>query len=171
MSDDLILAVFPSRSALTKALKHLMELDDLEIKRAAVLTKATTGDLVYVGDDIGPEEGGLAGSTFGAALAALGLVQLGALALPGVGPIIAIGAGVLVGGLIGGATGRFAANLIDSGFQPAQVELLTERLQTGHVALVVEIRGAKHEIERLRGELIPYSAEVVERLLAAGTGA
>jgi uncharacterized membrane protein len=78
---------------------------------------------------------------------------------------------VLVGGLIGGATGRFAANLIDSGFQPAQVELLTERLQTGHVALVVEIRGAKHEIERLRGELIPYSAEVVERLLAAGTGA
>lgn len=166
MSHDLIVAVFPSRGALTKALEHLTSLHELDIKRAAVLTKATTGDLVYVGDDIGPEEGGVAGGAFGAALAALGMVQLGALMLTGVGAILAIGAGALVGGLIGSATGRFAANLMDSGFEKTQIDLLTERLQTGHSALVLELANSRDMIDRMRQELAAYQAEMVERLPA-----
>ena len=160
----LIVAFFPSRSTLTKALDHLMTLPELEIERALALTRATTGELVMIDDEIGPDEGGMAGGTFGAALAALGLVQLGALALPGVGPIIALGAGALLGGLIGGATGRFASQLRGSDFDDQQIALLTERLQSGHAALVLEMADAATALHRLRNELAPYRAEVVERV-------
>ncbi|MCL4248555.1 MAG: hypothetical protein KJ065_10455 [Anaerolineae bacterium] len=161
---DLVLAIFPSRSTLAKALDHLMNTQEIEIKRAAVLTRANTGELLVVGDEIGPEEGVVAGGTFGAALAALGMVQLGALALPGVGPILAIGVGALAGGVLGGATGRFAATLRESGFEQAHVELLADRLQMGHPALLLEILDASKHVALLRKELSAYNAEVVERV-------
>ena len=166
---DLILAIFPSRSTLAKALDHLIKAPEIKIKRAAVLTKADSGELVVVDDEIGPEEGRVAGGTFGAALAALGMVQLGALALPGVGPILAIGAGALAGGLLGGATGRFAANLHESGFEQAHIELLADRLQMGHPALLLEIHDANKNIAQLRKMLSSYNAEVVERVAAGAS--
>jgi len=167
MMHDLVLTIFPSRSTLTKALDHLIHASEIEIKRAAVLTKANTGELVILDDEIGPEEGGVAGGTFGAALAALGMVQLGALALPGVGPILAIGVGALAGGLLGNVTGRFAANLHESGFEQAHIELLADRLQMGHPALLLEIQDANKNIAQLRETLGSYNAEVVERIPAA----
>jgi uncharacterized membrane protein len=91
------------------------------------------------------------------------LLQLGALALPGVGPIVAVGVGALFGGLIGGATGRIAGNLLESRIDPSRYKLLTERLQTGHTALVLEILDPAKNLERLRRELAPYRAELVER--------
>lgn len=169
MMHDLVLAIFPSRSTLTKALDHLIHSAEIEIERAAVLTKADSGELVVVDDEIGPQEGGVAGGTFGAALAALGMVQLGALALPGVGPILAIGVGALAGGLLGNVTGRFAAKLHESGFEQAHVELLTDRLQMGHPALLLEIRDANKNIAQLRKALASYNAEVVERVPAAAS--
>jgi uncharacterized membrane protein len=165
--NSLIVAFFPSRSSLSKALDHLMALQDIKIDHALALTRATTGELVLVDDDIGPDEVGMAGGTFGAALGALGLLQLGALALPGVGPIVAVGVGALFGGLIGGATGRIASNLLESQIDPSRYQMLTERLQTGHTALVLEIQDANRHLERLRRELAPYRAELVEREGAA----
>lgn len=165
-SRNLIVAFFPSRLTLGKALDHLMTLKELHIQHALALTRATTGELVMVDDELGPEEGGVAGGTFGAALAALGVVQLGALALPGVGPIVAIGAGALLGGLIGRVTGRFATNLIDSSLDADELALLTERLQTGHAALVLELRNPDGKIDLLRKELLPYRAELIERVTA-----
>lgn len=161
---NLIVAFFPSRMHLGKALDHLMTKPELRIQHALALHRATTGELVMVDDELGPEEGGVAGGTFGAALAALGVVQLGALALPGVGPIIAIGAGVLLGGLVGSATGRFATNLIETHLDTSEVALLTERLQAGHAALVLQLRERDTTLERLRAELAPYQAELVERV-------
>ncbi|NOG52675.1 MAG: hypothetical protein HND48_26950 [Chloroflexi bacterium] len=103
------------------------------------MLRATTGETIVIGDDISADEAGIAGGTLGAAMTALGFAQLGALALPGVGVIIALGAGVLVGGLVGGATGRFAANLVDSGFKSSQIDSLADRLRSGHPALVLEM--------------------------------
>ncbi len=163
---NFIVAFFPSRTHLGKALDHLMTLPELRIQHALALTRATTGELVMVDDELGPEEGGAAGGTFGAALAALGVVQLGALALPGVGPIVAIGVGALFGGLIGSATGRIATNLIDTQLNSSEIALLTERLQTGHAALVLQLRDSDKRIDRLRQELAPYQAELVERVTA-----
>lgn len=165
MSHEIIVAIFPSRTVLTKALDRIKELNYLDIHRAAIVARATSGETIIVDDDISADEGGVAGGTLGAAMTAFGLVQLGALALPGVGPIIALGAGALVGGLVGRATGRFAANLIDFGFKNEQVEAMATELQAGHPALVLELRHDDPSVlVRLRGDLKPFHAELVERL-------
>lgn len=163
MSSEIIIAVFPSRSPLTDALDHIAHLRDVEIKRAAIVAKAANGETVILDDDISADEGGIAGGTLGAAMTALGLVQLGALSLPGVGPIIALGAGLLVGGLLGGATGHFAANLMDFGFKNVQIENLSERLQAGRPALVIETVNDQATLARLRQELNLFQAEFVLR--------
>src|SRR5688572_4934817 len=128
LMSDYVVAVFPSRMILTKALDHLTQLEDFEFLHAAIVAKARDGEIVILGDVLSADEGGLTGGTLGAAMTALGLVQLGALALPGVGPIVALGAGALVGGLIGRMTGRFAANLLEAGFRNNQIEELAEKL-------------------------------------------
>lgn len=166
--DELIVAVFPSRSVLTKALDYLMDSKDFSIDHAAIVAKADDGEIVVLDDAIGPDEGGIAGGTLGAAMAALGLAQLGALALPGIGAVIALGAGALVGGLVGQMTGRFAANLLDSGFRSEQIDALAQQLQTGHAALVMQVKNPQTALPRLREELKPYRAELVERLRGAG---
>lgn len=168
MSSEIIVAIFPSRSVLTKALDYLMTLDDIKIQRAAIVAKAASGEAIVIGDDISADEGGIAGGTLGAAMTALGLVQLGALAIPGIGAIIALGAGALVGGLVGGATGRFAANLLESGFKSGQVEMLASNLEAGHPALVLEFDTERTMLARLRAELKSYRAEVVERMNKTG---
>ncbi len=170
MADNIIVAIFPSRIILTKALDHIMELEDIHIQRAAIVARAATGETIILDDDISADEGGIAGGTLGAAMTALGLVQLGALALPGVGPIIALGAGALVGGLVGRATGRFAANLVDLGFKNDQIDELAQQLQAGHPALVMEIPSARTVLPRLRDELKPFRAELVEPIEKAKTG-
>jgi uncharacterized membrane protein len=167
MSHSVVLATFPSRSTLTKALDHLIEVKDIEIARAAILTKAHTGELTIVDDEVvGEDEGRLAGGAWGAALAAFGFAQLGALALPGVGPILALGVGALAGGLLGSAAGKVAAALMDDGFDQAQIQVLAERLQADRPALVLEVEGGAKGIERLRAQLTPYRAEIIERLPA-----
>lgn len=168
MSSELVVAIFPSRSTLTKALDHLMALKDLRIEHAAIVAKAATGEVIILDDDIGPDEGGITGGTLGAAIAALGVAQLGALALPGIGAIIAVGAAALVGGVLGGMTGRFAANLVDSGFKPDHVDSLSGRLEAGHPALILQVADVQAVLARLRDELQPYRAEVVERMRAVG---
>jgi uncharacterized membrane protein len=167
MPREIIVAIFPSRAILTKALDRIKELDYLNIHRSAIVAKATSGETIVLNDDISPDEGGVAGGTLGAAMAAWSLAQLGALALPGVGPIIALGAGALVGGLVGRYTGRFAANLVDFGFKNEQVDTLATELEAGHPALVLELRNDQSVLSQLRDDLQPFRAELVERLREA----
>ena len=166
MADELIVAVFPSRKMLTKALDHLVEVTDIEIQHAAIVAKARNGEVVVLNDELGPDEGGITGGTLGAGIAALGMVQFGALAIPGIGAIIAVGAGALVGGLLGRFTGRFAANLLESGYRKEEVETLASRLQTGHPALVLEVKDTVRALPRIREELTSYRAELVEQMSA-----
>lgn len=168
MASEVIVVIFPSRSVLTKALDHLKTLRDFEFEHAAIVAKANSGEVVVLDDNVGPDEGGIAGGTLGAAMAALGMAQLGALALPGLGAIIALGAGALVGGLLGNMTGRFAANLLDFGFKVEQVESLSEKLRSGHPALVLTVKDIHLALPLLQQELTPYKAELIERLRAVG---
>lgn len=163
-ADELIVAIFPSRKMLTKALDHLVEIKELEIRHAAIVAKARNGEVVVLNDDVGPDEGGITGGTLGAAIAALGMVQFGALAIPGIGAIIAVGAGALVGGLLGRMTGRFAANLIDSGFRIEDIDTLSARLQSGHSALVLDLKNSLMVLPRVREELTAFRAEFVEQM-------
>jgi uncharacterized membrane protein len=166
-ADELIVAIFPSRKMLTKALDHLVEIKELEIRHAAIVAKARNGEVMVLNDDVGPDEGGITGGTLGAAIAALGMVQFGALAIPGIGAIIAVGAGALVGGLLGRMTGRFAANLIDSGFRIEDVDTLSARLQSGHPALVLDLKNSLAVLPRVREELASFRAELVEHFSKA----
>jgi uncharacterized membrane protein len=165
MPGETVVVVFPSRSILLKALDYITQLDYLTIEDAVIVAKATSGEVVVLDGEISADETGIAGGTFGAAITALGLVHLGALALPGIGSIIALGTGALIGGIIGRATGRFATYLRDVGFKHYQVEALASQLQEGHPALVLELSSTHADVlPRLREELKAYKAELVERL-------
>lgn len=171
---DVLIAVFPSRDLLTRALDHLTDAqsqsDRVIVDGAVIVARAADGEIVVIDDEIGPDEGGIAGGTLGAAVAALGIVQLGALALPGIGPLIAIGAGVLAGGLVGAAAGRFAGHLLDMGFRNEQIDALASELQAGHPALVLQVRAEASidALDWLRRELAAFRAEMVERMRPDG---
>lgn len=164
MTQGIIVAIFGSRRSLTRALDHLIENKIVTIKHAAVVAKARNGETIILDDDLSPNEGGIVGGTLGAATSALGMLQLGALALPGVGPIIALGAGALVGGLLGNLTGRFAANLLDFGYHNEQIERFSLQLKVGHPALVLEIDDVEAGLPILQATLKPFRAELIEPL-------
>lgn len=169
MPDNIIVLVFPSRAVLTKALDRILELNYVDIRRAAIVARAANGETIILDNDVNPDQGGIAGGTLGAAMGLLGIAQLGALALPGVGPIIALGAGVLVGAFVGRATGRFAANMMDFGFRPEQIQWLSERLQSGQPALVLDIKRGE-VISHLRDDLRSYRVEWIEPAAVAAAG-
>jgi len=163
MSGDVVVLVFSSRKVLTKALDRMAGLDYIDVKRAAIVAKAASGETIILDDDISPDQGGIAGGTLGAAMGVWGVAQLGALALPGVGVIIALGAAAIVGGLIGRVTGRFAANQIDFGFRSDQIHILARQLQADRPALVLEIKNPDEVIPRLQDDLRPYKFEVIQQ--------
>ncbi len=162
MSGEWIVAVFPSRAALTSALDHISKMKHIRLRRAAIIAKAESGEVTVLGDDIGANEGGIAGGTLGLGMTALGMVQLGALAVPGVGVIIVV-TGALVGALVGNLTGRIGAVLLAKNEKySAQYAVLAAELRAGRPALVLEVRGAQAVIPELTETLIHFRAEVLE---------
>lgn len=166
--NSLLVVIFPSRKILVRALEHLNTVEEIEINRVAIVAKASDGETIVLDDDLSADEGGIAGGTLGAAMAALGMVQLGALALPGIGPVIAVGAGVLVGGILGQVTGRFAANLLDFGFRNEQIENLAEELTAGHPALIIETHDLTSQQPLIKAALSDYQAELIAPLHKTG---
>lgn len=114
-------------------------------------------------------EGATTGGTTGAVLGgALGLLAgIGALAIPGVGPLIAAGpimatlAGMGAGGAIGGITGA----LVGMGIPEYEAKRYEGRIQKGGILLSVhcassdEVRRAKEVIERTGGEDVSSTGE------------
>lgn len=137
----IVIAVFPSRNALIHAIDDLIQRGSVDINHAAIVAKAANGETVVVGDKIRPDEGGLAGGTFGATLGILGLVNLGVLALPGIGLVLtAISLGAAAGGLVGMATGRLAAaKLTDPGIPEPVMGILSDLLAQGDAALILSV--------------------------------
>ncbi len=161
---DFLVAVFPSRKMLMRALDELRARKDFEVERAAIVARARDGEVTVVDDSLGPDEAGITGGTLGAAITLLGLVQFGALALPGIGALIALGAGAIVGGLVGNATGRFAVNLLESGYQHEDIDELRLDLEAGCVALVLQVKEEYATAQdRFRESLLPYRAKIIEQ--------
>jgi len=89
-------------------------------------------------DDVTAGEGALIGGLEGGLLGfALGL---GALAIPGIGPIVAFGplVGALIGAGTGAVTGGLAASLIDSGIDETDAHTYAEAVRRGYVLLSVQ---------------------------------
>jgi hypothetical protein len=131
-------------------------------------------------------EGATAGGTTGAVLGgALGMLAgIGALAIPGVGPLIAAGpimatlAGAGVGGAIGGITGA----LVGLGIPEYEAKRYEGRIQKGGILLSVhcpssdDVKRAKEIIERTGGEDVSSTSEAsvdkstTDRTMRRGAG-
>jgi hypothetical protein len=57
-----------------------------------------------------------------------------------------------------------AAGFIDFDYKNLQVKTLAAELKSGHPALVLEVEDGDSTLSRLRDELQPYRAELVESL-------
>jgi uncharacterized membrane protein len=146
------------------AMDQLDSLSYAKVKHHAVIAKAEDGETTIYEDDINANEGGIVGGTLGALMGSLGIAGLGAFLLPGIGPIIAIGAGAVLGGLVGGATGSVGARLIDMGINDAQLEKLAEHLGADKIALVAELEGDDSAmLSQLETDLKPFQAEIVQQ--------
>ncbi|MDQ7024110.1 MAG: hypothetical protein Q9P44_00980, partial [Anaerolineae bacterium] len=58
----------------------------------------------------------------------------------------------------------FAANLMDFGYKNEQIEALSERLQEGHPALVLELGDPDKALKILQNTLKPFRAELIQPL-------
>lgn len=161
MATQLLIATFSSRDEMLHAFDAVTMKYSNHINHAAVISRPSENEVVIMDDDLSPDEGAIAGSAMGAAMMGLGVLQMGAWILPGVGPFLAVGAGALAGALVGNLTGRFAATLIDFGFDNEQIEAVAKRLETGQPALVVEFDDST-DMTSVRQEIAPFGAEIID---------
>ncbi|MEL6148817.1 MAG: hypothetical protein AAFV33_20545 [Chloroflexota bacterium] len=164
MHDQIIVAVFPSRTILAKALDYLTEEMVVDIQQAAIVVKDATGEVLVLNDDIGADEGGLVGSVMGSVAGAAGIAALGALALPGLPLVAVLCTGALAGAGIGWVVGQATASTLDLGFDNIDVDAISEKLQEGHTALMLRVEDAAALLPKLEAELKPYRAELVARM-------
>lgn len=130
-----------------------------------------------VGSGNKADEGAKAGAATGAALGGLGglLVGLGALAIPGIGPVIAGGAvatalaTTVAGGALGAAAGGITGGLVGLGIPENRARVYSDRFQRGDYIVIVdgtesEIRQAEAILKR-RGieEFAAYDATDLDR--------
>jgi len=106
------------------------------------------GDSVTGGAATGGVIGGIAGLAIGA----------GALAIPGLGPIIA--AGPIAGLLSGAATGGIAGGLVDWGIPEERGRYYEGKVKEGHI--VATIRSSDDKIDTAAGILRKNGAQDVE---------
>jgi stress response protein YsnF len=96
----------------------------------------------YVGEDV--KEGAATGAGIGAVIGGLGglLVGVGALAIPGIGPVLAAGpiAAALAGAGVGAATGGLIGALVDAGIPEEEANLYAEGVRRGGTMVTVTTR-------------------------------
>lgn len=120
--------------------------------------KVTTTD-THLGDDIA------AGMATGGVIGGLGgvLLGLGALAIPGLGPVIA--AGPLVAGLtgagVGAAVGGLVGALVNWGVPPEEAEVYAESVRRGHI--LVGLKTDEARVERAANIMNQFGPIDVER--------
>jgi len=98
----------------------------------------TTG--VKTSDDVG------AGAGIGATIGGIGglLVGLGALAIPGIGPVIAAGPllAALTGAGVGAVAGGIVGALVDLGIPDEEANLYSEGLRRGNILVIAQVPDA-----------------------------
>lgn len=155
--------VFPSRQAAENALEHLRDAD-FPMNQVSVIARNEEQIAgVDVQDDTENEAGGgaaagaVAGGVTGGIVGLIG--TLGAIALPGVGPILVGGAAAsvigntLLGGAVGSAAGGLFGALIGLEIPEAEAKLYQDRLEKGHYLILVD--GTPDQITRAASILKP----------------
>ncbi len=150
------IGVFPHRRDAEGALRELRDagfnMNQVSLVGRDADGKATTGGNVAARTQA--DEGAKAGAATGGALGGLGglLVGLGALAIPGIGPVIAGGAlatalaTAAAGGAIGAAAGGLTGALVGLGIPDDRARFYNDRVNRGDYLVMVD--GTRDEILR-----------------------
>ncbi len=152
------IGVFSHRRDAEAALTELRDAG-FPMSYVSVIAKDTNGSNIAGADkNVGvgnkADEGAKAGAATGGALGGLGglLVGLGALAIPGVGPVIAGGAAAtaiattVAGGAIGAAAGGIVGGLVGLGIPEDRARVYSDRFQRGDYLIIVD--GTETEIRQ-----------------------
>ena len=102
----------------------------------------TNGTKVYRDDDVSGGEGAIVGGVEGGLIGLT--LGLGALLIPGVGPIVAMGPLLsgLIGAGVGAVTGGITASLIDLGVPEDRATVYSEAMHQGYI--LVAVSGLNH---------------------------
>ncbi|MGE5601860.1 MAG: general stress protein [Nitrososphaerales archaeon] len=147
-----VVALFDNLDTAQTAVKELLDSgfsrDDISVVRTNQQGDSTTGNTVETGES--DASGAAAGAGIGAVLGGLAglLVGLGALAIPGIGPIIAAGpiATTLAGAGIGAATGGLVGALADAGIPEKEASAYAEGVRRG--GTLVTVRADEDQVTR-----------------------
>jgi hypothetical protein len=148
------IGVFPHRRDAEAAITELRDAG-FPLNQVSLIAKDSPNGLDNnLGAANKANEGAKAGAATGGALGGLGglLVGLGALAIPGVGPIIAGGAvatalaTTVAGGAIGAAAGGIAGGLVGLGIPEDRARVYSDRFQRGDYLVIVD--GTEAEIQQ-----------------------
>lgn len=152
--------VFPHRRDAEAAI-HDLNQTGFPMRQISLVGRNTDPDAQFAGLDVSDrptgnqaDEGAKAGAATGGVLGGLGglLVGLGAIAIPGVGPVIAGGAlatalaTAAAGGAIGAAAGGLTGALVGLGIPDDQARHYNDRVSRGDYLVMVE--GTEDEVRR-----------------------
>jgi hypothetical protein len=156
-----VFGVYLSRSDMESGITALKDAGFSNSDISVLLPDHTGPDLVTESGTKAPE-GAAVGAGSGAAVGgALGwLVGVGALAIPGIGPVIAAGPiiAALAGIGVGGALGGFAGSLIGVGISDEQATRYEGRLAKGGILVAIHCE-TRDEIKRARAIMERTGAE------------
>ena len=148
--------LFYSRNEAETAVRGLKDAGFDQDRISVIARDADKVDGVETTEDVGnkADEGAAAGALTGGALGGITglLVGLGALAIPGVGPILLAGAEAtaiattLAGGAIGAATGGLVGALIGLGIPEEKAKVYSDRVAGG--SFLVMVTGTEAEVKR-----------------------
>jgi hypothetical protein len=165
-----VFGIYPTRSSVENGISSLLNAGFTDADISILLPESLSGakemgtekaTKAPEGTAVGVTTGGVIGGTLGL------LAGLGALAIPGVGPLIAAGpimaalAGLGVGGTVGGLTGA----LIGLGIPELEAKRYEGRMSKGGILLSVhcdtsdEIKRAKQVLEATRAEDVSSTGE------------
>lgn len=162
-----VVGVFESRDRAKEAIEALEE-EGFSEEELSVVAKGGSDDQdddtntdgdggamnMLTGDNISD------GATWGGGIGAVGglLAGVGALAIPGIGPIVA--AGPLAAALSGAIAGGIAGGLIDMGIPEGEGERFEQDVKEGRVLAVVECEG--EQVELAESTLTRFGADEVQ---------
>ncbi len=150
-----VVGIFHDRNQAEEALETLKDQGfDRDISLIAREDQGDSGGGVMSGQDL--SEGTFTGGALGG-IAGL-LAGVGALLIPGVGPIIA--AGPIAATLTGVVTGGIAGGLIDFGIPEGRGEFFEEQVRQG--GILVTMKAEDEKIEEAAQILRQYGASDVE---------
>lgn len=169
-----IVAVFNNFDHAQRAVRDLVDAGFSRTDISMVASDATGRYRGYLegkplDEDVSAEEGAVAGAGVGAGIGALTglLAGLGALAIPGIGPVIAAGplAAALGGGAIGAAvgavTGGIAGALVDMGVDETYAGYYAESIRRGGTMVVV--KSSDNMVERATSILRSHHPVDIDR--------